>query len=134
MLVTCNIEKSLVRGVTSVTRFGDFKKCLATINLLKSPTFLGNFCKGVKIYHVLVKSFLGNFYRHLAMFSGHTGSNCNFILLWRCFEHIYFLITTPPTLPSGCYEPSLQAAGGFHYTDFQLSLEVFKSWGQKSGQ
>ena len=37
------------------------------------PKFLGNFCKGVKIYHFLVKSFLGNFYRHLAIFSGHTG-------------------------------------------------------------
>ena len=28
-----------------------FLKHLATINLPKSPTFLGNFCKGVKIYH-----------------------------------------------------------------------------------
>ena len=42
----------------SVTRFGnilDFGqlfKALATINLPKSPTFLGNFCKGVKIYHI----------------------------------------------------------------------------------
>ena len=40
--------------------------------LPKSSTFLGNFCKGVKIYHFLVKSFSGNFYRHLAIFSGHT--------------------------------------------------------------
>ena len=30
---------------------GNFLKPLATINLPKSPTFLGNFCKGVKIYH-----------------------------------------------------------------------------------
>ena len=30
---------------------GDFLKPLATINLLKSPTALGNFCKVVKIYH-----------------------------------------------------------------------------------
>ena len=41
----------------SVTRLGDFwtfgifLKPLATITLPKSPTFLGNFCKGVKIYH-----------------------------------------------------------------------------------
>ena len=42
------------------------KYALATINLSKSPTFLGNFCIGVK-------SFLGNFYRHLAISSGHTG-------------------------------------------------------------
>ena len=47
--------------------FGNFLKPLATINLPKSPTFLDNFCKGVKTYHFLVKSFLGNFYRHLAI-------------------------------------------------------------------
>ena len=29
----------------------DFVKPLATINLPKYPTFLGNICKGVKIYH-----------------------------------------------------------------------------------
>ena len=43
--------------VTSVTRlydllyFGLVFKSLATINLPKGPTFLGNFCKYVKIYH-----------------------------------------------------------------------------------
>ena len=31
------------------------------------PTFLGNFCKGVKIYHFSSEIFLGNFYRHLAI-------------------------------------------------------------------
>ena len=42
---------------TSVTRLGDFLhfgqllRPLATINLPKSLTFLGNFCKGVKIIH-----------------------------------------------------------------------------------
>ena len=38
----------------NVTRLGDlldFLKPLATINLPKSPTFFGNFCKGVQIYH-----------------------------------------------------------------------------------
>ena len=41
----------------SVTRLGDllnfgqFLKPLATLNFPKSPTFLSNFCKGVKIYH-----------------------------------------------------------------------------------
>ena len=30
---------------------GNFFKPLATINLPKSLTFLGNFCKGIKIYH-----------------------------------------------------------------------------------
>ena len=32
--------------------FGNFSKPLAPINLPKSPTFLGIFCKGVKIYYV----------------------------------------------------------------------------------
>ena len=40
------------------------------MNLPKSPTF--NFCKGVKIYHVSGEIILGNFYRHLEYFSGHT--------------------------------------------------------------
>ena len=30
---------------------GNFLKPFSTINLLKSLTFLGNLCKGVKIYH-----------------------------------------------------------------------------------
>ena len=43
--------------MVSVTRldnlldFGQLLKPLATINLPKSPTILGNFCKGVKINH-----------------------------------------------------------------------------------
>ena len=69
-------EISLI--LSSVTRLGDLLdfrqllKPLATINLSKSPTFLGNFCKVSKSIIFLVKSFLGNFNRHLAIFSGHT--------------------------------------------------------------
>ena len=47
---------------------GNFLKPLATINLPKSPTFLGIFYKGVKYIIFLVKSFLGKFYGHLAIF------------------------------------------------------------------
>ena len=32
---------------------GNFSKPVATNSLPKSPTFLGNFCKGVKIIHFL---------------------------------------------------------------------------------
>ena len=46
----------------------NFSKPLAAIYLPKSHTFLGDFCKGVKIFIFLVKSFLGNFYRNLAFF------------------------------------------------------------------
>ena len=53
----CISAKSLPLSPTSVTRLGDLLvfgqlfKPFATINLHKSPTFLGNFCKGVKIYN-----------------------------------------------------------------------------------
>ena len=57
---------------------GNFQMLLATINLPKSPTFLGIFRKGDKIYHFLEKSFLGIFYRHLATFFW---SHCP----WRTF-------------------------------------------------
>ena len=52
-----------------ICTLGYFLKLLATINLPRSPTFLSNFCKGVKIYHFsgeiifgqLLQAF-GNFY------------------------------------------------------------------------
>ena len=59
----------------SVTRlddlldFGQLLKPLATINLPKFLTFFVQVSKGVIF---LLKSFLGNFYRHFAIFSGHT--------------------------------------------------------------
>ena len=52
--------------------FGNFLKPFTRINLPKYPTFLGNFCKGAKTYHFSSEIILGNFYRHLAIFSGHT--------------------------------------------------------------
>ena len=50
-------------------------KPLATINLPKSHPFLGNFCKGVKIHNFSSEIIFVNFYRHLAIFTGHTGTN-----------------------------------------------------------
>ena len=41
---------------------GNFLKHLAIFILPKYPTLLGNFCKGVKIFILLVKSFLVTFY------------------------------------------------------------------------
>ena len=55
--------------------FGPLFKPLATINLPKSLTFLGNFVKVSKSILFQVKSFLGNCYSHLAIFSGHTDHN-----------------------------------------------------------
>ena len=45
-----------------------FLKPSATINLSQSPPLLGNFVKVSKSFIFLVKSFLGNFYRHLVNF------------------------------------------------------------------
>ena len=47
---------------------GNFSKPVATISLPKSLTFLAFFVKVSKSLIFLVKSFLGNFYRHLATF------------------------------------------------------------------
>ena len=48
----------------------------------KSTTFLGNFCRGFKFYHFSSEIILGNFYKHLAIFSGHIGSM--YLLLELC--------------------------------------------------
>ena len=42
---------SSVARLGNLLKFGQLLKPLATINLPKSPTFYGNFCKGVRIYH-----------------------------------------------------------------------------------
>ena len=51
--------------VSSVTRFGDLldfgQLPWAAINMPKSPTFLGNLCKCVKIYHFSSKIIFGQF-------------------------------------------------------------------------
>ena len=65
--------------MSSVTRLGDknlgnFLKPLATINLPKYPTFLGIFCKGVKIYHFYSAINFGQLLQTFDdFFSGHTG-------------------------------------------------------------
>ena len=47
---------------------GNFSKPLAAINLPKSPTFLCNFCKGVKTLNFSSEIIFGHLYRHLATF------------------------------------------------------------------
>ena len=49
--------------------FGQLFKAFGKKYLPKSPTFLGKVSKSLIL---LVKSFLGNFYTHLGIFSGHT--------------------------------------------------------------
>ena len=65
---------------------GNHSKPLATMNLPKSPKFIGNFCKGVKIIHFSCEIILGNFYKHLAIFiSSHWTSvkSISAILAWK---------------------------------------------------
>ena len=74
---------------------GNFLKPLATINLPKSPTFLGNFfIKVSKAINFLVKSFLDNFYRHLATFFWSHWSLLSFSLVLLhspCYPSLFFL-------------------------------------------
>ena len=44
-------EGSSVTRLGNLLDFGQVLKPSATMNLSKSPIFLGNFCKGVEIYH-----------------------------------------------------------------------------------
>ena len=77
---------------------GNSLKSLATIILPKLPTFLGNFCKCVKIFNFSSEIILGKFYRHLAIFFWSHWSwtttvvnilNTNHVLLLRndCFNY-----------------------------------------------
>ena len=56
----------------NVTRLGDLldfgQLFKAKISLPKSLTFLGNFCKCVKIFNFSGEIIFGHFYRHLAIF------------------------------------------------------------------
>ena len=54
--------------ITIYWTVGNFLKPSATINLPKSPTFLGIFCKGVKVFNFSFEFILGNFFRHLVTF------------------------------------------------------------------
>ena len=72
--------------MSSVTRFGKFLdfghflKPLATINVPKSPTFLGIFCKCVKIFHFSCETIFWATFIDICQFSsGHTGCESAFI-------------------------------------------------------
>ena len=55
---------------------GSFLKPLATINWPKYPTFLGKFCKGVKIFNFSSEiHFWATFIDIRRFLSGHTGRN-----------------------------------------------------------
>ena len=58
---TSDIESN--RSTNWATTTSHFLKSLASMNLPKSPTFLGNFCIDVKIYHFSSEIFFGQILR-----------------------------------------------------------------------
>ena len=81
LTLSASVPFSVTR-LADLLNFGQLFKALATINLPKSPAFLGNFCKGVKIYHFsseiifgqLLKTFGDFFLVTLAPISPHLGT------------------------------------------------------------
>ena len=63
---------------------------VATISLPKFPTFLGNFCKGVKIFNFSSEIILATFVDIWQLFTGHTG----------CAAQNYVYMTLAPGLCS----------------------------------
>ena len=64
---------------------GSFSKPVATIILPKSPTFLGNFCQGLKIFNFSSEIIFGQLLKTIGrLFTGHTSHN--------------FLYSLPPPL------------------------------------
>ena len=78
-------------GLVIFCPLGNHSKLVAIITLPKSPTSLGNFCKGVKIIHFLVNSFWAIFIHIWRFLSDHTagsslsisGSPC-----WTLKQHV----------------------------------------------
>ena len=58
LTIQCSVE-SVGPDWAIYWTLGNFLKPWATINLPKSPSFLGNFCKGVKIYHFFSEIIFG---------------------------------------------------------------------------
>ena len=71
-VVTQGVSLMVQRQCDQIGQFfctlGNHSKLVATIILSKSPTLVGNFCKGVKIIHFPIEIIFDNFYRHLAIF------------------------------------------------------------------
>ena len=92
----------------------NFLKPLAAINLPKSPTFLGKFCKGVKIFHFSSEIIFGNFIEIWRFSSGHTASKYGDLL--KCYM-----------LPSMAFRYYIKTA---HYTrqNTALSWIAYNFW------
>ena len=83
-LANSQLQMSIATRLGDVLDFGQLLKPFATINLPQSPTFLGNYCKGVKIYH-----FWATIIDIWRFFSGHTAN----------YPHFFFQIWLGVPLP-----------------------------------
>ena len=114
---------------------GNFLKPLATINLPKSLTFLGNICKGVKIYHfsseIILRHFLqtfGNFYlvtlvslhlREAAVVGRPLPLFVPFVLAWRWCCSIFLSSIAKGKRFSSDLIIALDSQSATPYTQFQ---------------
>ena len=85
--------------------WGNFLKPLAITNMSKSPTFKGNFCKGVKIWHfsseIIFGQLLETFGNFFLVYLHSTHSSCFFNQMTPMFKYslqqffiwnVYFLL------------------------------------------
>ena len=63
------VTRSSATRLGDLLHFGQLFKACDKIYFAQIAYILGNFCKGSKSLIFLVKSFLGNIYRHLATFN-----------------------------------------------------------------
>ena len=61
-----NIVEGSVTKLGYLLHFGQLFKACGNNYFAQIAHIIRQFCKGAEIFHFLVKSFLGNFYRHLA--------------------------------------------------------------------
>ena len=75
---------------------GNFSKLVATIILSKSPTFLSNFWKGVKIFYFSSEIILETFTKAFGDYTGHTGL-CSY-LQYDQMSTLFFNIWSFPSM------------------------------------
>ena len=103
---------------------GNFSKPVAKISLPKSPTFLTNSCKVSKFLFFLVKSFLGNFYRHLATFHWSHCSRCTAVEATSSF-HSYANTARPLNTLNAAKELQLVAQQYFNRHCYDENYSYF---------
>ena len=92
---------------------GNFSKPVATISLPKFPTFLGNFCKGVKYFHFSSDIIFGR------LFTGHTAHRVKLLF----FEPIFATSKIVNLTTIACLDLALS-----HFINLHTLLRLFKEY------